>query len=191
MRKIPGLTEKCPAVLPERDGEVFASIQRFWGRGDLHTGRAQKRRGIAETEWSQRKDLRGTCIGEIGQSHFGVYRILRTEIVGCETRGRKPIEAKPEIFDGLTAQRKSGSLPVAAKFLEQLGHALECFEQMKSGDAAAGAGQVRRAIVIQLAGFAEYKNRPHETFDKSAGDNAEDAEVPACSRENKRGAVIR
>ncbi len=68
---------------------------------------------------------------------------------------------------------------MAAEFREQFRHGLQRFQQMKRANAAARA--LRDSVFD-----AEHERGAMEAFDHSAGDDADDAAMPAFARENQR-----
>src|SRR5713101_6229720 len=92
---------------------------------------------VSTAKWRQSADTGNAPVIDVTQVNDGVDLQFSSEIVRREPLGRIRLKAPPEFVQVLRSHSEASSVPVTAKLHEQLGHALERFQQVELRYAAA------------------------------------------------------
>src|SRR5581483_10093986 len=139
--KIPCFAKEQPAILTQRHGQVLSVFERLRWCRDFRAAGVEDGQRIAEAKRPEPLELFERAVVDVGEGCLGIDRMKRPEIIRPEASRRELGEAFAKRGELRGCERQAGRLAMAAKFLEQLGHAFKSFEQVEIRDAATRSGE--------------------------------------------------
>ena len=177
----PGEGRENAAALGDLHLEVFF-LEEARPVLEAHFPAAKDRAGIVVAVRGQAFEVLDRFRSKIGERNLGVEMDLRDEIGRDKTAGGVLIHAPAQVADALGRKTEPGGLAVAAEAVKQVGARGEGIEQVKLLDRAPGT--------VADAGLdADDQRRTMEAVHEAAGDNPDDAAMPAfaCDAQSRTG----